>query len=96
MEGRKKMKGLIWQDDENTIDVVYQTIYGLPIKEAIHVVKLYQEKQLIPVDWIKSKKTEITHEKYDYVRGCQEGFNDCIDMLIMDWEKENGKSCNSD
>ncbi len=43
----------------------------------------------IPIEWIKSKKTEITHEKYDYVRGCQEGFNDCIDMLIEDWEKEN-------
>lgn len=45
----------------------------------------------IPIEWIKSKKTEITHEKYDYVRGCQEGYNDCIDMLIEDWEKENDR-----
>lgn len=83
------MKGLIWQDDENIIDVVYQTIYGLPIKEAIHVVKLYQEKQLIPVDWIKSRKATNVHEKYDYVKGCFDGFNDCIDTLIMDWKEEN-------
>lgn len=83
------MKGLIWQDDENIIDVVYQNIYGLPIKEAIHVVKLYQEKQLIPVDWIKSRKSSCFHEKYDYVRGYYDGYNACIDYLIEEWKEEN-------
>lgn len=70
----KKMKGLI---------------YGLPIKEAIHIVELYQAKQLIPVDWIKRKKEINVHEKYDYVRGCFDGFNDCIDYLIDEWKEEN-------
>ena len=67
------MKGLIWQDDENIIDVVYQTIYGLPIKEAIHVVELYQAKQLIPVDWILKKyrgkweKAEMGRRDFQFI-----------------------------
>lgn len=78
------MKGLIWQDDENIIDVVYQTIYGLPIKEAIHVVKLYQEKQLIPVDWIKSWAMK------NWVKSKKCEFDIIVSKLIDDWlEEEN-------
>ena len=43
----------------------------------------------IPIEWIKSKKIEYEHDRYDYVRGCFDGFNDCIDYLINEWEKEN-------
>lgn len=81
------MKGLIWQDDENIIDVVYQTIYGLPIKEAIHVVKLYQEKQLIPIEWILNKyrgkweKAEMGRRDFQFI--------EVIDELLADWGKEN-------
>ena len=43
----------------------------------------------LPIEWIKSKKIEYEHDRYDYVRGCFDGFNDCIDYLIDEWEKEN-------
>ena len=87
------MKGLIWQDDENIIDVVYQTIYGLPIKEAIHVVKLYQEKQLIPIEWIEKwlDKTTGTRDGED-ISQLPEQLKYAIAMINlmeMEWEKEN-------
>ena len=56
------------------------------IDEAMKLLEQYRNKQLIPVDWIKSRKTTNYHEEYDYVRGCFDGYNDCIDTLIMDWE----------
>lgn len=88
------MKGLIWQDDENIIDVVYQTIYGLPIKEAIHIVKLYQEKQLIPINWIKNY---ASHKASEDLIDCYWHFwEDDVLKMVADWEKENEKSGNSD
>ena len=33
------------------------------------------------VDVSKLQKIEIDHERYDYVRGCMEGYNDCIEDL---------------
>lgn len=72
------MKGLIWQDDENIIDVVYQTIYGLPVKEALHIVEMYQRKQLIPVEWI------ITHPKFPRKNEPEQRF---IFDIITDWKK---------
>jgi len=45
--------------------------------------------EAIPIEWIKSKKIEYEHDRYDYVRGCFDGFNDCIDYLINEWEEEN-------
>ena len=71
------MKGLIWQDDENIIDVVYQTIYGLPIKEAIHIVKLYQEKQLIPVEWLL-KRAKL----------CTADYANCLHYAVEAWQAE--------
>lgn len=83
-------KGLIWQDDENIIDVVYQSIYGLPIKEAMQVIKKYQEKQLIPVEWIEkwSEKFYKVINGKKYYTG--DGYDTVWDMM-EDWEKENGK-----
>ena len=66
------------------------------IDEAMKIVEQYRNKQLIPVDWIKSKKSSCFHEKYDYVRGYYNGYNACIDYLISEWEEENEKSGNSD
>ena len=66
------------------------------IDEAMKIVEQYRNKQLIPVDWIKSKKSSCLHEKYDYVRGYYNGYNACIDYLISEWEEENEKSGNSD
>lgn len=59
------------------------------IDEAMKILEQYRNKQLIPVDWIKRKKEINVHEKYDYVRGCFDGFNDCIDYLIDEWKEEN-------
>lgn len=56
------------------------------INEAMKLLEQYRNKQLIPVDWIKRRKTTNYHKEYDYVRGCFDGYNDCIDTLIMDWE----------
>lgn len=81
------MKGLIWQDDENIIDVVYQTIYGLPIKEAIHVVKLYQEKQLIPIEWLKKFANERALN--DGMDGYWHFWRTDLLQMIEQWEKEN-------
>ena len=59
------------------------------IDEAMRILEQYRNKKLIPVDWIKRKKEINVHEEYDYVRGCFDGFNDCIDYLISEWEEEN-------
>lgn len=72
-------KGLIWQDDENIIDVVYQSIYGLPVRDAMQVIKKYQEKQLIPIEWIKKQAFEYP----------QLNRNLFYQMIIEQWEKEN-------
>lgn len=71
------MKGLIWQDDENIIDVVYQTIYGLPVKEALHIVELYQAKQLIPVEWLL-KRAEL----------CTANYANCLRYSVEAWQTE--------
>ena len=76
------MKGLIWQDDENTIDVVYQTIYGLPVREAIQVIKKYQEKQLISKEWIIKWECGFLNPNGEHRRVIKE--------MLQDWEKENG------
>lgn len=59
------------------------------IDEAMRILEQYRNKKLIPVDWIKSKKATNFHEEYDYLRGNMDGYNACIDTLIMDWEEEN-------
>ncbi len=51
-----------------------------------------KDGEAIPVEWIKSKKIEYEHDKYDYCKGCFDGFNDCIDYLIEDWERENDQN----
>ena len=57
-----------------------------------NVIEEQPTVKAIPIEWIKSKKIEYEHDRYDYVRGCFDGFNDCIDYLIDEWEKENEKS----
>lgn len=77
-------KGLIWQDDENTIDVVYQTIYGMPVKEAIHIVKLYRYGHLIPIEWIENwYKTHVYYLKEE------KPIIYAYESMIEDWRKEN-------
>ena len=68
------MKGLIWQSDENIIDVVYQTIYGMPIKEAMSIIKQYQECLLIPRDYLLMWRT--THDEFSVAR------------MLDDWDKD--------
>lgn len=89
------MNGLIWQDDENIIDVVYQTIYGLPVKEALHVVELYEAKQLIPIEWILkwADKNCMYCLDYDYPTEKYDGWYD-INNMLKDWEKENERMDN--
>lgn len=45
----------------------------------------------IPVDWIEKQKVDFQNEDhpFNYCRGFQDGFNDCIDYLLSEWEKEN-------
>ena len=45
----------------------------------------------IPVEWIKKQKVDFQNEDYpfNYCRGFQDGFNDCIDYLIDEWKEEN-------
>lgn len=45
--------------------------------------------EAIPVEWIKNKKVDFQNKYYpfNYTRGVQEGYNDCIDYLIDEWEK---------
>ena len=45
----------------------------------------------IPVEWIKKQKVDFQNEDYpfNYCRGFQDGYNDCIDYLVSEWEEEN-------
>lgn len=93
------MKGLIWQDDENIIDVVYQTIYGLPVKEALHIVELYQRKQLIPVEWLLKRAKLCTADYANCLRYSVEAWQTEQKYMVngqwkfpKDGEEENGRS----
>lgn len=69
--------GLIWQNDENIIEVVYDTIYGLPVKTAMEIVKMYTENQLIPRMWLKNKMYITLGNKWDNL----ENVKDVIDVI---------------
>ena len=45
----------------------------------------------IPIEWIRSQKVDYQNKylPFDYCRGMQDGFNDCIDYLLSEWEEEN-------
>ena len=69
--------GLIWQSDENIIEVVYDSIYGLPVKTAMELVKMYTENQLIPMFWLKNKMYITLGNKWENV----EYLKDVIDVI---------------
>lgn len=50
-------------------------------------------KDFIHIEWIKKKKVDFQNKDYpfNYCRGMQDGFNDCIDYLLSEWEKESRK-----
>ena len=50
----------------------------------------------IPIEWIKNKKVDFQNKDYqfNYTRGMQDGYNDCIDYLLSEWEKENERMDN--
>ena len=51
------------------------------------------EVKAVSIEWIKKKKVDFQNKDYpfNYCRGMQDGFNDCIDYLLSEWEKENDK-----
>ena len=63
-----------------TADEIMLSIVSSPTVEAI------------PIEWIKNKKVDFQNESksYNYLRGMQDGYNDCIDYLLSEWELENG------
>lgn len=69
---------VIKQDD--VIDVIYDSWYGLSLDKADKVVYDYTHGKLIPVEWIKQwfNKQYYIYEKEMYLK----------DML-EDWEAEN-------
>lgn len=46
--------------------------------------------EAIPIEWIKEQKVDFQNKDYpfNYCRGIQDGFNDCIDYLLSKWEEE--------
>lgn len=50
-----------------------------------------QTVKAIPVDWIEKQKVDFQNEDhpFNYCRGFQDGFNDCIDYLLSEWAEEN-------
>ena len=74
---------------ENLITWVSHRAEKTRLREFIKDIQNQPTVKAIPIEWIKSKKIEYQHDRYDYVRGCFDGFNDCIDYLINEWEKEN-------
>ena len=75
------------------IDVIYDTICGYKPEEAYQILEKVRAGQYISVEWIKNKKVDFQNENkpFNYLRGMQDGFNDCIDYLLSEWEKENAK-----
>lgn len=72
----------IKQDD--ILDVIYDSWYGLPLEEADKVVYDYVHKKMIPIEWIVNWITKqtipATHTCDDY---------EAAEMMLDDWEKEN-------
>lgn len=77
------MKGLIWEDEDNIIDVVYQSIYGVPVKEAMEIVRMYTENQLIPKQWLKQNMYYTLYNKWDMEEN-EKYVNDVIGV-INEW-----------
>lgn len=75
---------VIKQDD--VIDVIYDSWYGLPLDEADKVVRDYVHRKLIPVEWIK-----------EWIKTEPLGIESLIDpeytikAMLYWWEKENDK-----
>lgn len=70
--------------------------YAMGIATAIQEVgrmAFYEEVKAITIEWIKKKKVDFQNKDYpfNYCRGMQDGFNDCIDYLLSEWEKESRK-----
>ena len=77
--------------DADKIIITRQEYVGaLSLKGRLRRLLNFQPTvEALPIEWIKSKKIEYEHDRYDYVRGCFDGFNDCIDYLIDEWKEEN-------
>lgn len=47
--------------------------------------------QAIPIEWIEKQRVDFENEDhpFNYCRGFQDGYNDCIDYLIDEWKEEN-------
>lgn len=59
-------------------------------KVTYYDIRKYEVKA-IPVDWIEKQKVDFENEDhpFNYCRGFQDGFNDCIDYLLSEWAEEN-------
>ena len=69
------------QDD--VLDVIYDSWYGLPLEEADKVVCDYVHRKLIPIEW-------IVKWAWAFMDKNSEGYKMAMELL-HDWEKENDK-----
>ena len=77
-------KGLIWEDKENCVDVIYETIYDIPIKHAMQILEEYKMGGLIPVKWVerfmeKFRDGMVTSREYNFLH-----------WMLTEWEEESG------
>lgn len=91
------MRAII-QDD--VLDVIYDSWYGLPLEEADKVVCDYVSKKLIPIEWVKKYIEDNTkvvkNPKYDGWYFSEEPIDYYIkfrpydiEFMLKAWEKEN-------
>lgn len=79
----------IIKQNDDYIDVIYDTICGFKLDEAMDILEKYRYKQLIPIEWIKRYIAEEGIYPNRELLSVEQA--DAIERMVENWEKENAK-----
>ena len=82
----------IIKQNDDYFDVIYDTICGYKIHEAIKILEKYRYKQLIPVGWIKNYASHKASK--DFIDCYWHFWEDDVLKMVAEWEKENATKDN--
>ena len=80
---------LIWQSDDNLVitEVVYDSIYGMPIEKCMEILWKYAYGQLISVEWIEDYM-ENNKANLSGFQNLKDFENNILKELIKKWGAE--------
>ena len=78
-------------DADKAENDIVENVTTKAVSRVVAILQGQPTVKAIPIEWIKKQKVDFQNEDYpfNYCRGFQDGFNDCIDYLLSEWEEEN-------